>query len=56
MRKCPDNRRLNRRDYTKTLVEYLTDDYADWERKFLAEVKIRLDGIPAQKPAPAPVG
>ncbi|HEY7064724.1 MAG TPA: AsnC family transcriptional regulator [Chloroflexota bacterium] len=40
------------REYKKTRVEYFTDDYADWERKFLGEVKIRLDGIPAQEPQP----
>jgi DNA-binding Lrp family transcriptional regulator len=40
------------REYKKTRVEYFTDDYADWERKFLGEVKIRLDGIPVQEPAP----
>jgi hypothetical protein len=43
------------RDIKKTRVEYFTDDYADWERKFLGEVKIRLDGIPTPEPAHAPV-
>jgi hypothetical protein len=36
-----------------TLVEYRRDEYADWEQKFLGEVKIRLDGIPMGEPAAA---
>jgi hypothetical protein len=32
---------------------YFTDDYADWERKFLGEVKINLEGIPMQEPVSA---
>lgn len=34
------------REYKKVRVNYFTDDYAEWERKHLGEVKIRLDGIP----------
>ena len=41
------------REIKKTRVEYFTDEYADWEQKFLGEVKIRLDGIPMQEPTPA---
>ncbi|HZR98261.1 MAG TPA: AsnC family transcriptional regulator [Chloroflexota bacterium] len=44
------------REYKKTRVEYFTDDYADWERRFLGEVKINLEGVPAQEPAPAAAG
>ena len=43
------------REYKKTRVEYFTDEYADWERKFLGEVKIDLGGLPMQAPASAPV-
>ncbi|HLH22170.1 MAG TPA: recombinase family protein [Chloroflexota bacterium] len=42
------------REVKKTRVEYFTDDYADWERKFLGEVKISLGGVPAPEPAAAP--
>jgi site-specific DNA recombinase len=38
------------KNYKKTRVEYFTDDYADWERRFLGEVKISLEGIPASEP------
>jgi siroheme decarboxylase len=43
------------REYKKTRVEYFTDDYADWERKFLGEVKINLEGLPMSEPAAAVV-
>jgi site-specific DNA recombinase len=41
------------REYKKTRVAYFTDDYADWERKFLGEVKINLEGLPMKEPAAA---
>jgi siroheme decarboxylase len=41
------------REYKKTRVEYFTDEYADWERKFLGEVKISLEGLPVPEPASA---
>jgi hypothetical protein len=34
-------------------VEYFTDEYADWERKFLGEVKIDLGGLPRSEPVAA---
>ena len=43
------------REYKKTRVEYFTDDYADWERKFLGEVKINLEGIPVPEPSRPPL-
>jgi siroheme decarboxylase len=43
------------REYKKTRVEYFTDDYADWERKFLGEVKINLEGLPMSESAAAVV-
>lgn len=43
------------REYKKTRVEYFTDDYADWERKFLGEVKINLEGLPMAERAEAAV-
>jgi len=41
------------RDVKKTRVEYFTDEYADWERKFPGEVKIDLGGLPRSEPVAA---
>jgi DNA-binding Lrp family transcriptional regulator len=41
------------REYKKTRVSYFTDEYAEWERKFLGEARIDLGGIPRSAPAAA---
>jgi site-specific DNA recombinase len=42
------------REYKKVRVVYYSDDYAEWERKYLGTVKISLDGIPMAEPAAVP--
>jgi hypothetical protein len=39
------------REYKKVRVQFYTDDYANWERDNLGEVKIALDGIPRSEVA-----
>jgi len=40
----------------KVRVSYYTDAYARWELENLGQVKISLEGIPLQEPAPAAAG
>src|SRR5579884_2880565 len=44
------------REYKKVRVSYYTDAYARWELENLGQVKISLEGIPLQEPAPAAAG
>jgi DNA-binding Lrp family transcriptional regulator len=44
------------REYKKVRLQFYTDEYANWERDNLGQVKISFDGIPMQEPAPAAAG
>jgi hypothetical protein len=44
------------REYKKIRLQFYTDEYAEWERKNLGQVKISLEGIPLQEPEPAATG
>ncbi len=40
------------RELKKVRLQFYTDAYAQWERDNLSVVKINLEGIPLQEPAP----
>jgi hypothetical protein len=43
------------REHKKIRLQFYTDEYANWERDNLGQVKISLEGIPMSAPAEAAV-
>jgi hypothetical protein len=44
------------RTFKNIRLQFYPDEYANWEREYLGQVKISLEGIPLQEPAAATVG